>query len=98
MGAHEAAFSMINSDNIDTRTAAAWALMRMHKKEVVDELLKILSSEKDAAKRKPLLSLSRDSITPKVSGRAIHGAPVPTRADRTTNSRPGNSPNAFSMS
>lgn len=56
MGAHEAAFSQINSDNIDTRKAAAWALMRMHKKEVVDELLKRLSSEKDAAKRKPLLS------------------------------------------
>ena len=47
---------MINSDNIDTRKAAAWALMRMRKKEVVDELLKRLSSEKDAAKRKPLLS------------------------------------------
>ncbi|MBL6920972.1 MAG: ThuA domain-containing protein [Akkermansiaceae bacterium] len=56
MGGHKAAFSMINSDNIDTRKAAAWALMRMHKKEVVDELLKRLSSEKGAAKRKPLLS------------------------------------------
>ena len=56
MGAHEAALSMINSDNIDTRKAAAWALMRMHKKEVIDELLKRLSSEKDASKRKPLLS------------------------------------------
>ncbi|MDA7888346.1 ThuA domain-containing protein [Akkermansiaceae bacterium] len=56
MGAHEAAFSMIDSDNIDTRKAAAWALMRMHKKEVIDELLKRLSSEKDAAKRKPLIS------------------------------------------
>ena len=56
MGAHEAAFSMIASDNIDTRKAAAWALMRMHKKEVIDELLKRLSSVKDAAKRKPLIS------------------------------------------
>lgn len=56
MGAHNAAFSMIDADNIDTRKAAAWALMRMHKKEVVDELLKRLLSEKDAAKRKPLLS------------------------------------------
>ena len=56
MGGHKAAFSMINSDNIDTRKAAAWALMRMHKKEVVDELLKRLSSEKNPSKRKPLLS------------------------------------------
>ena len=56
MDGHKAAFSMINSDNIDTRKAAAWALMRMHKKEVVDELLKRLSSEKNPSKRKPLLS------------------------------------------
>ncbi|MDF1714991.1 MAG: c-type cytochrome [Akkermansiaceae bacterium] len=44
------------SDDIDTRKAAAWALMRMHKVEVVDELIKRLSSEKDLAKRRPLLS------------------------------------------
>ena len=56
MDGHKAAFSMINSDNIDTRKAAAWALMRIHKKEVVDELLKRLSSEKNSSKRKPLLS------------------------------------------
>lgn len=56
MGAYEAAFAHVNSDNIDTRKAAAWALMRIHKKEVVDELLKRLETEKDAAKRKPLLS------------------------------------------
>ena len=56
MGAHEAAFSKLDSDDIDTRKAAAWALMRMHKVEVVDELIKRLASEKDTAKRKPLLS------------------------------------------
>jgi len=56
MSAHEAAFSKIDSDDIDTRKAAAWALMRMHKVEVVDELLKRLASEKDLAKRRPLLS------------------------------------------
>jgi putative heme-binding domain-containing protein len=56
MSAHEAAFSMIDSDDIDTRKAAAWALMRMHKPEVVNELLSRLGSEKDLAKRRPLLS------------------------------------------
>lgn len=56
MSAHEAAFSQIDSDNIDTRKAAAWALMRMHKKEVVDGLLTRLVSENDLAKRRPLLS------------------------------------------
>lgn len=56
MGAHEAAFSRIDSDDEDTRKAAAWAIMRMHKVEVVDELLKRLVSEKDLAKRRPILS------------------------------------------
>ena len=56
MSAHEAAFSQIDSDDIDTRKAAAWALMRMHKKEVVDGLLARLKTEKDPAKRLPLLS------------------------------------------
>ena len=56
MSAHEAAFSKINSDDIDTRKAAAWALMRMHKKEVVDGLLARLQSEKTIEKRRPLLS------------------------------------------
>ena len=57
MSAHEAAFSKIDADDIDTRKAAAWALMRMHKIEVVDELIKRLASEKDLAKRRPLLSI-----------------------------------------
>ncbi|MGC6581840.1 MAG: DUF7133 domain-containing protein [Akkermansiaceae bacterium] len=57
MSAHEAAFSMIDSDNIDTRKAAAWALMRMHKKEVIDGLLARLTSEKKLSKRRPLLSV-----------------------------------------
>jgi len=56
MSAHEAAFSKIASDDIDTRKAAAWALMRMHKKEVVDGLLARLGREKSLAKRRPLLS------------------------------------------
>ena len=56
MSAHEAAFSQIDSYNIDTRKAAAWALMRMHKKEVVDGLLARLKTQKDPAKRLPLLS------------------------------------------
>ena len=56
MGAHEAAFSRIDSDDEDTRKAAAWAIMRMHKVEVVDELLKRLASEKDLAKRRPIIS------------------------------------------
>jgi putative heme-binding domain-containing protein len=56
MSAHEAAFSQIDSYNIDTRKAAAWALMRMHKKEVVDGLLARLKTQKDRAKRLPLLS------------------------------------------
>ena len=57
MSAHEAAFAWIDNDDIDVRKAAAWALMRMHKVEVVDELIKGLSSEKDLAKRRPLLSI-----------------------------------------
>jgi len=56
MGAHEAAFAKIDSDDIDTRKAAAWALMRMHKVEVVDGLLECLASEKDLEKRRPILS------------------------------------------
>lgn len=56
MTAHEAAFSMIDSDDLDTRKAAAWALMRMHKVEVVDGLLERLAAQKDLAKRRPLLS------------------------------------------
>jgi HEAT repeat protein len=56
MSAHEAAFSKINSDDTETRKAAAWALMRMHKKEVVDGLLARLKSEDTPEKRRPLLS------------------------------------------
>jgi putative heme-binding domain-containing protein len=56
MSAHEAAFSKINSDDTETRKAAAWALMRMHKKEVVDGLLARLKSENVPEKRRPLLS------------------------------------------
>jgi putative membrane-bound dehydrogenase-like protein len=57
MSAHEAAFAWIDNDDIDIRKAAAWALMRMHKPEVVNELISRLSSEKDLAKRRPLLSI-----------------------------------------
>lgn len=56
MSAHEAAFSMIDNDDIDTRKAAAWALMRMHKPEAINGLISRLGSEKDLAKRRPLLS------------------------------------------
>ncbi|YCM42057.1 discoidin domain-containing protein [Verrucomicrobiaceae bacterium 227] len=56
MGAYKAAFSKLDSDDSDIREAAAWALMRMHKVEVVDELLKRLASEKDLAKRRPIIS------------------------------------------
>ena len=56
MSAHEAAFSKVNSDDTETRKAAAWALMRMHKKEVVDGLLVRLKSENIPEKRRPLLS------------------------------------------
>lgn len=56
MSAHEAAFSMIDNDDIDTRKAAAWALMPMHKPEVVNQLISRLGAEKDLAKRRPLLS------------------------------------------
>ena len=56
MSAHEAAFFMIDSDDEMTRKAAAWALMRMHKVEVVDALIKRLASEKSLEKRRPLLS------------------------------------------
>ena len=56
MSAHEAAFSMIDNDDINTRKAAAWALMRMHKPEVVNQLISRLGAEKDLAKRRPLLS------------------------------------------
>lgn len=56
MSAHEAAFAWINNDDIETRKAAAWALMRMHKPEVVNRLISRLGSEKDIPKRRPLLS------------------------------------------
>ena len=57
MSAHEAAFSVIDSDDIDTRKAAAWALMRMHKVEVVNELFSRLATEKEFPKRRPLISI-----------------------------------------
>ncbi|MEJ6567395.1 MAG: plastocyanin/azurin family copper-binding protein, partial [Akkermansiaceae bacterium] len=57
MSAHEAAFSKIDSDDIDTRKAAAWALMRMHKVEVVNELFSRLATEKEFPKRRPLISV-----------------------------------------
>ncbi len=56
MSAHEAAFSKVDSDDTETRKAAAWALMRMHKKEVVDGLLARLKSGDTPEKRRPLLS------------------------------------------
>lgn len=56
MSAHEAAFSKLDSDDIDTGKGAAWALMRMHKVEVIDELLKRLASEKSVEKRRPILA------------------------------------------
>lgn len=57
MSAHEAAFSQVDSDDIDTRKAAAWALMRMHKPEVVNELISRLATQQDLAKRRPLISI-----------------------------------------
>lgn len=57
LSAHQAAFSQIDSDDIDTRKAAAWSLMRMHKKEVVDGLLTRLDTQKDFSKRRPLISI-----------------------------------------
>lgn len=56
MSAHEAAFAWIDNNDIDIRKASAWALMRMHKHEVVNELISRLDSEKVLAKRRPLLS------------------------------------------
>lgn len=56
MEAYQAAFSQLDSDNAETRKAAAWALMRMHKKVVVDELLKRLESETNPDKRRPVIS------------------------------------------
>lgn len=56
MSAHDAAFSKIDADDTETRKAAAWALMRMHKKEVVDGLVARLKSENIPEKRRPLLS------------------------------------------
>jgi len=56
MSAHEAAFAWIDNDDIEIRKAAAWALMRMHKPEVVNELISRLASEKEISKRRPLLS------------------------------------------
>ncbi len=56
MGAHEAALEYIGSDDSDTRKAAAWALMRIHKVEVVDSLLTRLATETTLDKRRPLIS------------------------------------------
>ncbi|MEO0415125.1 MAG: plastocyanin/azurin family copper-binding protein, partial [Verrucomicrobiota bacterium] len=57
LSAHEAAFDQLDSEDIDTRKGAAWALMRMHKKEVVDELISRLENTTSIDKRRPLISV-----------------------------------------
>ena len=56
LGAHEVALAHLSSNDSTTRTAASWALMRMHKKEVVDSLITQLSTQTDPAKRQPVLA------------------------------------------
>ena len=56
LGAHEVALAHLSSDDSTTRTAASLALMRMHKKEVVDTLITQLSTQTDPAKRQPVLA------------------------------------------
>ena len=56
LGAHEVALANLHSNDAPTRTAASRALMRMHKKEVVDALITQLSTQPDPAKRQQVLA------------------------------------------
>ena len=56
LGAHEVALAKLDSDDPATRTGASRALMRMHKKEVVDALLGQLSTQRDKSKRQTILA------------------------------------------
>ena len=56
LGAHEVALAMLDADDPALRTGASRALMRMHKKEVVDALIHQLGNLTDPAKRQSVLA------------------------------------------
>ncbi|MDA0765722.1 MAG: c-type cytochrome [Verrucomicrobia bacterium] len=57
LGAYEAVLPVLKNSDPDTRKAAARALMRMHKPEVIGALIAQLAQETDPALRRPLLSI-----------------------------------------
>ncbi len=57
LGTYKVALAKLDSDNLITRISAARALMRMHKKEVVDALISQLETQLDPAKREPILAV-----------------------------------------
>ncbi len=56
LGTHEVALAKLDSDDPNTRNGATRAVMRMHKKEVVDALLAKLATQADPAKRSSILA------------------------------------------
>lgn len=57
LGTHEVALAKLDSDDPDARTGAARALMRMHKKEVIDALITKLSTQTEQGKRQAIIAI-----------------------------------------